>query len=610
MGRLHDDNEICFFGQTNFRNQQRRFGIRLDDRRRHIYVVGKTGMGKTTLIENMIIQDIKNGHGLAFLDPHGDSAEKVLEFVPPERINDVIYFNPADLAFPIAFNIIECNDKNQRHMVASGLVGVFKKLWADSWGPRLEYLLRNAILALLDNEGTTLLGVMRILVDKAYRKKIVANVDDPVVRSFWVDEFSSYTEKFAQEAIAPIQNKVGQFLSNYLIRNIVGQVKSSFSVREMMDEGKILIMNLSKGRIGEDTAQLLGSMMITQIQIAAMTRVNIPESERQDFFLYVDEFQNFATEAFANILSEARKYRLDLVMAHQFMDQLSDEVKAAVFGNVGTMITFRVGSTDAKVLEAEFMPRFTAEDLVNLTKWEIYLKLMINGVASDPFSSNTLPPLFEPEKENVSEKIIKVSRERYGNDRAEVEEKIMRWSVGDTAGGVDDDEPAPSPKTVEVEFKGQKVTAEISDPASPERTIPWICDNCGKITYLSFTPKKPGVYCKRCLRDITAGKITPPPLTQSNVNKKSAPPSSSQPPKKPETASVKPADKSRDNPRVVPTPAPAAPSVSPQIQLPKPAPSQPKPNSEKPKVAAPAPAKTPLSGGSSDGTSVSLEGLF
>ncbi|MFA6533640.1 MAG: type IV secretion system DNA-binding domain-containing protein [Patescibacteria group bacterium] len=513
---MQDPNEINFFAKTNFRDNERRFGIRLDDRRRHMYIIGKTGMGKTTLLENMIIQDIKNGHGLAFIDPHGDSAEKILEFVPPSRINDVIYFNPSDIDFPVAFNILEIRDRNQRHVVASGLVAIFKKLFADSWGPRLEYLLRNAILALIDNSGTTLLGVMRILVDKAYRKKIIANVEDPVVRSFWVDEFSRYTEKFAQEAIAPIQNKVGQFLSNYLIRNIVGQVKSSFDVRQAMDEGKIIVMNLSKGRIGEDTAQLLGSMMITQIQLAAMTRVNIQEEERRDFFLYVDEFQNFATESFAGILSEARKYRLCLIIAHQYVDQLSPEVKAAVFGNVGTMMSFRVGATDASTLAPDFAPRFTAEDLVNLTKHEIYLKLMINGVASEAFSANTLPPLFEPEEDNVSEKVIRVSRERYGRPREEVEDKIMRWSMGDTGegpGNSDDGEAeAPAAKKVEmgeIEFKGKMVKAEIADRAMPDRNIPWICDGCGKITYLSFTPRKPGVYCKKCLRDITAGKVLP-----------------------------------------------------------------------------------------------------
>ncbi|MFA5076669.1 MAG: type IV secretion system DNA-binding domain-containing protein [Patescibacteria group bacterium] len=455
MPEVNDDQEINFFAETNFRRSQRKFGIRLDDRRRHMYIVGKTGMGKTTMLENMIIQDIRNGHGLAFVDPHGDSSEKILKFVPPERINDVIYFNPADVEHPIAFNILETVDPNLRHMVCSGLIGIFKKIWADSWGPRLEYLLRNAILALLEYPGSTLLGVMRLLVDKAYRKRVLSKVEDPVVKSFWVDEYARYPDKFAQEAIAPIQNKIGQFLSNFLIRNVVGQVKSSFDIRQVMDEGKILILNLSKGRIGEDTAQLLGAMMISKIQIAAMTRVDMPEENRKDFFLYVDEFQNFATESFANILSEARKYRLDLVMAHQYITQLSDEVKAAVFGNVGTMIIFRVGAADASELVVEFTPRFTEEDLVNLTKFEIYLKLMIDGVSSEPFSARTLPPLFTLEEAGVAEKIIKVSRERYSRDRAIIEDKIIRWSTGEAGdeeekeGDGEVEKPRPAAKKFE-----------------------------------------------------------------------------------------------------------------------------------------------------------------
>jgi len=550
-----------------------------------MYIIGKTGMGKTTLLENMIIQDIKNGYGLAFLDPHGDSAEKVLQFVPPKRINDVIYFNPADIDNPVAFNVLQVYDKRQRHMVASGLVAVFKKIWADSWGPRLEYLLRNAILALIDNQGTTLLGVMRILIDKAYRKRIVANVEDPVVRSFWVDEFSRYTEKFAQEAIAPIQNKIGQFLSNYLIRNIVGQVKSSFNVREIMDENKIIIMNLSKGRIGEDTSQLLGSMMISQIQLAAMTRVDIPEEDRKDFFLYVDEFQNFATDSFANILSEARKYRLDLVMAHQFIEQLSDEVKAAVFGNVGTMLVFRVGAADATALAPDFMPRFTEEDLVNLTKWEIYLKLMIDGVASEAFSARTLPPLFKPEAAEVSEKVVRVSRERYGRDREEVEEKIARWSTGEGAeggGGDEDDEediimPERRVEMGEVMFKGKLVKAEIADRALPDRNVPWICDRCGKITHLSFEPRKPGVYCKKCLKDVTREK-------ELGI-------------KAPEPA--KPVSKAAvELKEVIATPTP--PVAAPKVE------NKPKPQPKQEKV----PEDDGDKGGGGTSTSVSLDNLF
>jgi CxxC-x17-CxxC domain-containing protein len=429
-------NEITIFGATNYRNSQLSFGIKRDDRRRHMYVIGKTGMGKTTLLENLILSDIINGEGCCYIDPHGDTAEKILDFIPPHRINDVIYLNPADIDFPIAFNVLESVDEINKNFVASGLISVFKKLWADSWGPRLEYILRNTILSLLDYPGSTLLGIMRILVEKDYREKVVEKIKDPVVRSFWVNEYSKWTDKTLQEVISPIQNKVGQFLSNFLIRNIVGQVKSTIDLREIMDKKKILILNLSKGRIGEDTMQLLGAMIVTKLYLAAMSRVDLPENERPDFYLYVDEFQNFATESFANILSEARKYRLNLVVAHQYIEQLPEEVVAAVFGNVGTLICFRVGAADAEKLVLEFAPFFTEEDLVNLPAFAIYLKLMIDGVASDPFSAATLPPLFGDFRTNNRDKVIAVSRERYANPRAEVEDKISRWSSNEYSSGL------------------------------------------------------------------------------------------------------------------------------------------------------------------------------
>ena len=354
-----ENKDITVFAETNFRNKYRKFGIKPDDRRRHMYLIGKTGMGKSTVLENMIIDDIWAGKGVAVVDPHGDLAEKIIEYIPKERINDVDYFNPADMDNPIAFNVVEQVEPHLRHLVASGLIGVFQKLWADSWGPRLEYILRNTILAILDYPGSTLLAVIRMLSDKGFREKVVENVKDPVVRSFWINEFAGYADKFASEAVSPIQNKVGQFLSSSLIRNIIGQVKSTIDMREIMDEGKILILNLSKGRIGEDNSQLLGSMLITKIQLAAMSRVDTPEKDRKDFYLYVDEFQNFTSDSFANILSEARKYRLNLTLAHQYVEQLTETVKPAVFGNVGTMIVFRVGATAAEELVQEFAPRFT-----------------------------------------------------------------------------------------------------------------------------------------------------------------------------------------------------------------------------------------------------------
>jgi CxxC-x17-CxxC domain-containing protein len=449
------DSGIAPFAVTTYRNREKVFGIKTDDRRRHVYLIGKTGMGKTTVIENMVYSDIMAGHGVCYIDPHGDTAEKMLEWIPNNRINDVIYFNPADIDFPISFNVLEKVDPHYRHLVASGLIGVFKKLWADSWGPRLEYILRNAILGLLEYPDSTLLGINRLMVDKNYRKKVVDKIQDPVVRSFWVDEFPKWNDRVLQEVISPIQNKVGQFLSTSLIRNVVGQVRSAVDLRKIMDEGKIVILNLSKGRIGEDASKLLGAMMVTKIQLAAMSRVDIPEVTRNDFYLYVDEFQNFATDSFADILSEARKYHLNLIIAHQYIEQLGEVVKPAVFGNVGTIICFRVGAEDAEFLEKEFMPFLTQEDLVNLPKYAIYLKLMIDGVASDPFSARGLPPVYGKSFGN-EEKVIRASRERYAKPREIVEDKIFRWSLGDKADGDKDKNQVERPIVVDTFAKREE----------------------------------------------------------------------------------------------------------------------------------------------------------
>jgi hypothetical protein len=431
------EEDITFLGYTTFRNERKRFGIKADDRRRHVYIVGKTGMGKTELLKNMAIQDIQRGNGLGFIDPHGEAAEDLLDYIPSRRINDVVYFNPADIEYPIPFNAMEKVGVEQRHLISSGLMGVFKKIWPDVWSARMEYILNNTILALLEYPNSTLLGINRMLADPEYRKKVVERITDPVVKSFWVNEFARYTQRYEVEATAAIQNKVGQFISNPLIRNIIGQVTSRIDMRQIMDEKKILIANLSKGKIGEDNSRLLGALLITKLYLAAMSRVEIPEEKRSDFYLYVDEFQNFATEAFVNILSEARKYRLSLVLANQYIAQLeemtpigkSTKVRDAIFGNVGTIICFRVGAEDAEFLEKEFLPEFTAQDLVNLAKYNVYIKLMINGVTGRPFSAETLPPFPKPMKSN-KEKIIRVSRERYGVPRKIVEEKIARWSKG------------------------------------------------------------------------------------------------------------------------------------------------------------------------------------
>ena len=400
-----------------------KFGIKTDDRRRHMYVIGKTGTGKTEMLENMALADIKAGRGLGIVDPHGEFAEKILELVPESRLDDVIYFNPADLNYPIAFNPLEVSDPELRHLVASGIMSVFKKIWPDVWSARMEYILNNSLLTLLEYPGSTLLGIMHLLADKEYRRKVVENLQDPVIKSFWVDEFARYTQRLETEAVAAIQNKVGQFVSNPLIRNIIGQPHSSINLRKIMDEEKIFIANLSKGKIGEDNSALLGALMITKLQLEAMSRTDIQESQRKDFYLYVDEFQNFATESFASILSEARKYRLNLILAHQYIEQLDEEVRAAIFGNIGTFVCFRVGAEDAEVLEKEFEPEFLINDLVNLAKFNIYVKLMIDGVASRAFSAETLP-LEKSVASNFKEVIIENCRQRYGAPKEIVGQKI------------------------------------------------------------------------------------------------------------------------------------------------------------------------------------------
>ncbi len=481
------DREVVYFGRTNFRNQDRLFGVRRADRRQHMYVVGKTGTGKTTLLHNMMVQDIANGEGVCVVDPHGEFVESLIKKIPEERVNDVVYFNPADLEYSVGFNVLELPDPKYKHLVASGLMGIFTKIWSGVWSARMEYILNNCILALLDTPGSTLLGITRILVDKEYREKIVANIEDPVVRSFWVNEYEEWDNKFKNDAIAPIQNKVGQFLSTPLIRNVVGQTKSTIDIPDIMNSGKIFLVNVSKGRIGEDNAALLGSMFITKIQLAAMERVRIPEEERVDFFLYVDEFQNFATDSFANILSEARKYRLDMIMAHQYIGQLvtdvSTKVRDAVFGNVGTMIVFRVGAADAEFLEKEFEPEFTVQDMVNLPNRAIYLKLMTQGMTSRPFSASTLPPFKVASSDEMERRVIEVSRKRYGRPRALIEAEVIEWA---------------------------QATA-----LSSQEGFEAICWQCEKKTKVPFEPE-PGraVYCKECLAKIKAGtlqgKRTPP----------------------------------------------------------------------------------------------------
>ncbi len=430
----YDPNRITYFGETDSRGKRQPFGIKAKDRTQHLYAIGKTGMGKSTLLENMAIQDIQNGEGIAFIDPHGKSSEHLLDFVPEDRVKDVLYFAPFDMENPISFNIMEDIGPDKRHLVVSGLMSTFKKIWGpDVWSARMEYILQNTLQALLEYPGSTLLGVNKMLSDKEYRKKVVDNIKDPATRSFWVDEFAKYTDRFAAEAVPAIQNKVGQFTSNPLIRNVIGQEKSTFDLRQIMDEGKILIVNLSKGLVGEGNASLLGSMLITKIYLAALSRADASQISLQklpNFYTYVDEFQSFANESFADILSEARKYKLNLTMAHQYIEQMSEEVRAAVFGNVGTMVVFRVGPFDAEIFEKEFMPAFVAEDFVNLGQYQMYLKLMIDGVGSQPFSAKGMAPIEKPTVSFKEEAILN-SRKVFGRKRAVVEEEIAKQMLSE-----------------------------------------------------------------------------------------------------------------------------------------------------------------------------------
>ncbi|MSU74689.1 hypothetical protein EXS57_02840 [Candidatus Kaiserbacteria bacterium] len=432
---MENPERVTYFAATDARGKYIPFGIKSKDRDRHMYVIGKTGMGKSTLLENMAIQDIRNGEGLAFIDPHGGTVERLLEYIPEDRIKDVVYFAPFDLEHPIAFNVMEDVGYDKRHLVVSGLMATFKKIWEDAWSARMEYILTNTLLALLEYPGATLLGVNRMYTDKEYRQKVVDNVKDPVVKDFWTKEFANYGDRYTQEATPAIQNKVGQFTGNPLIRNIIGQSKSSFDIRTMMDEKKILIINLSKGLVGETNMRLLGSMLTTRLFLGAMSRASLPARELSKlppFYFYVDEFQNFANETFAEILSEARKYKLNLVIAHQYIEQMEEEVRDAVFGNVGTTVVFRVGPFDAEVLETIFMPKFTKEDVVGLDKRQVYLTLMIDGVGSAPFSAVTIPPIEAPPV-SFREQVIESSRTQFSAIRADIEKLIVDELMASTA---------------------------------------------------------------------------------------------------------------------------------------------------------------------------------
>ena len=422
-GNTSVDENISAFGLTNFRGINHQFGMLRSDRSRHVYIIGQTGAGKSGTLELFALSDIFHGHGYAIIDPHGDFAVDNMRFIPGSRMDDVVYFNPADTAFPLGFNPLEVTNPAQKTNISSEVIGVLKRMFGESWGPRLEYILRYTILALLDRPTTTMLDITRMLTDKKFRKETLEYSTDTVVLQFWNVEFASWNDKFVSEAIAPVLNKVGAFTANPIIRNIIGQPKSTFNIRKIMDEGKILVVNLSKGLIGEDNAAILGAFMVTKIQLAAMSRSDIPNiADRRPFYLYVDEFQNFATDSFATILSEARKYGLNLTVANQYISQMTETVRDAVFGNVGTMISFRVSADDAPMLAKQFEPQFEPQDLLQMHNRHFIINMVINGEKAPAFSATTLT--LPPEQVDNTGRIIENTRRNFSRPRAEVEAEI------------------------------------------------------------------------------------------------------------------------------------------------------------------------------------------
>lgn len=434
-----DSGEISLFGITNYHNNFVEFGIKREDRRRHLYCVGKSGSGKSKLLELLIREDLINGKGVAVLDPHGDLVDNVMRYVPEDRVKDVIVFDPSDTEFPICFNPLQNVGEAYKMQVTIGFIDIFKKLFGTNWSSRLEHVLRYVTLALLDSPNTTILSILKMLTDKNYRQKIVSRIDDSVVKNFWVSEFAGWSEKFDAEAITPLLNKVGQLVSTNMIRNIIGQPNNLFNIRDIMDNKKILFMKVSKGLLGEENSSLLGAMIITKMYQAAMQRADTREEDRADFYFYIDEFQNFATDTFAEILSEARKYHLNLTIAHQYMGQLIDKVQKTVFGNVGSIISFRVGSDDAKILAQEYNPIFSERDIINLGVREFYVKMSVNGEIREAFSARTVgvPAIVK----DMSKEIIENSRALYCHPKKDVEKTLSKW---DEAGDFGDENAAPN----------------------------------------------------------------------------------------------------------------------------------------------------------------------
>jgi hypothetical protein len=456
------ENDISLLGVTNFRGTNTVFGFLREDRGRHVYILGQTGTGKSGALELLTISDIYYDQGFAVIDPHGDYAQHVLNFIPQRRLDDVVYFNPADTAYPIGFNPLEISDPSLKGHISSELVGVLKRLFAESWGPRLEYILRYSLLALLDYPNSTMLDITRLLTDKKFRAHVITYIDDPVVKNFWVTEFASWNDKFASEAVAPVLNKVGAFTANPMIRNIIGQPKSTFNIRKIMDEGKILVVNLSRGLMGEDNAGILGAMMVTKIQLAAMGRADMPQDERKPFYLYVDEFQNFATDSFATILSEARKYGLNLTVANQYISQMGEPVRNAVFGNVGTIVCFRISPDDAPMLTKYFEPQFEPTDLIQQHSRFFVTTMMISDEKAPAFSAKTLN-LPQPNNDLTS-RIVALSRERYATDRSIVED-LVRKNAG-LAMDAQPPQPQPQPAKPHAQDQLRRVEAIAQQDSS------------------------------------------------------------------------------------------------------------------------------------------------
>lgn len=458
------DENISAFGVTNFRGINHQFGMLRSDRSRHVYIIGQTGAGKSGTLELFALSDIYHNHGYAIIDPHGDFAVNNMRFIPASRLKDVVYFNPADTAFPLGFNPLEVTDPNQKTNISSEVIGVLKRMFGESWGPRLEYILRYTILALLDRPDTTMLDITRMLTDKKFRKETLGYCTDTVVLQFWNVEFASWNDKFQAEAIAPVLNKVGAFTANPIIRNIIGQPKSTFNIRQIMDDGKILIVNLSKGLIGEDNAAILGSFIVTKVQLAAMSRQDIPNiDDRRPFYLYVDEFQNFATDSFATILSEARKYGLNLTVANQYISQMTDTVRDAVFGNVGTMITFRVSADDAPILSKQFEPNFEALDLLQMHNRNFVINMVISGEKTPAFSARTLN--LPPPQTDITPHIVENTRRLYSRTRSDVEQEISRLMGGLPTSNI----PTPAATTWPINAHTNVITPEQSASAPAAR---------------------------------------------------------------------------------------------------------------------------------------------